>query len=81
MSHLKGLRARLRSIVGTQSSESRMEEEFQFHVEMETKRLHALDLLGRGRSGAIGGYAFQRLLDGFSVRPLTCHWTRVAGRV
>ena len=39
MSRLKGLRAHRRSAVGAQSSESRMEEEFQFHVEMETKRL------------------------------------------
>ena len=31
--------ARLRSITGARSSEARMEEEFTFHVEMETKRL------------------------------------------
>jgi hypothetical protein len=41
MSWFKGLLARTRSIAGTRTSESRMEEEFQFHVEMETKRLVA----------------------------------------
>src|ERR1044071_520792 len=41
MSTLKGLRARLRSVVRSRASESRMEEEFQFHVEMETRRLVA----------------------------------------
>ncbi len=39
MSTFKGVFARLRSITGARSSESRMEEEFTFHVEMETKRL------------------------------------------
>ena len=39
MSWFKGLLARTRSVAGAQTSESRMEEEFQFHVEMETKRL------------------------------------------
>ena len=39
MSWIKGLSARLRSIFGARSSESRMEEEFRFHVEMETRRL------------------------------------------
>jgi len=39
MSTFKGMFARLRSITGARSSESRMEEEFTFHVEMETKRL------------------------------------------
>ena len=39
MSSFKGLLARLRSIAGARSSESRMEEEFRFHVEMETSRL------------------------------------------
>ncbi len=37
MSWIKGLRARARSIFG--AAESRMEEEFSFHVEMETQRL------------------------------------------
>src|SRR5688572_20264780 len=39
MSRIKGLSARLRSILGARSSESRMEEEFDFHLAMETKRL------------------------------------------
>jgi predicted permease len=39
MSHLKGLISRARSIVSGSSSEARMEEEFRFHVEMETQRL------------------------------------------
>ena len=39
MSTFKGLFARLRSIAAARSSESRMEEEFTFHVDMETKRL------------------------------------------
>src|SRR6476659_5341853 len=46
MSRLKGLRARLRSILASRKSESRMEEEFQFHVEMETKRLVAEEGVG-----------------------------------
>jgi predicted permease len=41
MSWSKGMFARLRSILGARASESRMEEEFSFHVEMETKRLIA----------------------------------------
>jgi predicted permease len=41
MSILKGLRARLRSVINARAAESRMEEEFRFHVEMETKRLVA----------------------------------------
>jgi predicted permease len=39
MSLLKGLRARLRSILRARDAEARMDEEFRFHVEMETKRL------------------------------------------
>jgi predicted permease len=39
MSWIKGLSARARSILGARSSESRMDEEFRFHVEMETRRL------------------------------------------
>ena len=39
MSRLKGLAARARSLFGSSASEARMEEEFRFHVEMETKRL------------------------------------------
>jgi len=39
MSRFKGLVARARSVFGARSSEQRMEEEFEFHVEMETRRL------------------------------------------
>lgn len=39
MSRLKGFSARARSLFGAHGSESRMEEEFRFHVEMETTRL------------------------------------------
>ncbi len=41
MSHLKGLLARARSIFGARASESRMDEEFAFHVDMEAQRLVA----------------------------------------
>lgn len=41
MSHLKGLCARIRSFIDPASAERRMEEEFAFHVEMETVRLAA----------------------------------------
>ncbi|HTC24013.1 MAG TPA: ABC transporter permease, partial [Gemmatimonadales bacterium] len=39
MSRLSGLNARLRSVFGSRSAERRMEEEFNFHVDMETTRL------------------------------------------
>src|SRR6185295_743815 len=39
MSWIKGLAARARSVAGMRASESRMDEEFAFHVEMETRRL------------------------------------------
>ena len=39
MSRLRGALARLRLILGRQSAESRMEKEFDFHIEMETDRL------------------------------------------
>jgi len=38
MSALKGLAARFKSVFATSASESRMEEEFQFHLSMETER-------------------------------------------
>jgi putative ABC transport system permease protein len=41
MSLLQGLKARVRSIRDARGAESRMEEEFLFHVEMETERLVA----------------------------------------
>ena len=39
MSWFKGILARTRSIAAARASESRMDEEFRFHVDMETKRL------------------------------------------
>jgi predicted permease len=39
MTWIKGLVARARSVLAPRASESRMEEEFAFHVEMETRRL------------------------------------------
>jgi predicted permease len=39
VSRLKGMTARLRSILRPRDAEDRMEEEFRFHVEMETARL------------------------------------------
>jgi predicted permease len=41
MSWMKGLRARVRSVLRPRDSEGRMEEEFGFHLEMETRRLIA----------------------------------------
>src|SRR5262245_60561008 len=60
MSRIKGMLARARSIFAAKSSESRMEEEFRFHVEMETKRLIQTEHLvldeARGRAlVAFGG--------------------------
>jgi len=39
MSLLTAMTARVRAMFGPRAAESRMEEEFHFHVEMETKRL------------------------------------------
>jgi putative ABC transport system permease protein len=47
MSLLRGLLARARSLLGARTSEARMEEEFEFHLEMETKRLAANGLAPR----------------------------------
>ncbi len=41
MSWVDAVTSRVRSLLGRQSAESRMEEEFQFHVEKETRRLIA----------------------------------------
>lgn len=41
MSHLKGIASRVRSVFRPGAAEQRMEEEFAFHVEMETARLRA----------------------------------------
>lgn len=50
MSRIKGLLARARSIFASKSSESRMEEEFRFHVEMETRRLIETQRLAPGEA-------------------------------
>jgi predicted permease len=50
MSRFKGFIARARSRFGGRSAESRMEEEFQFHVEMETARLIEREGLPRGEA-------------------------------
>ena len=39
MSWLEGSRARLRLLFGRRAAESRMDQEFRFHLEMETERL------------------------------------------
>jgi len=44
MSMLSGLVARARSLFGSRASEARMEEEFEFHLEMEAERLAASGL-------------------------------------
>jgi predicted permease len=50
VSHLKGLLSRARSLVGARSAESRMEEEFRFHLEMEAQRLVEREGLSRGEA-------------------------------
>ncbi len=50
MSRWKGYVARARSVIGAQSSERRMEEEFGFHVEMETQRLVEREGLSPGEA-------------------------------
>jgi predicted permease len=50
MSRLKGILARARSVFDSQSAESRMDEEFRFHVEMETKRLAEREGLSAGEA-------------------------------
>jgi predicted permease len=64
MSWLTGLKARARSIVGARQAESRMEEEFAFHVEMETARLIAegvpADEARRRSLIAFGGMDYHR---------------------
>lgn len=57
MSWLTGLRARLRLLVGRRGAEARMEEEFRFHLEMETER--------RIRAGATPAEARRQALVAF----------------
>jgi predicted permease len=73
MSLLKGLAARARSLVG-RAAESRMEEEFRFHLEMETERLAAAgiprDQARRQALVAFGGLDHHReaMRDGRGAR-------------
>jgi predicted permease len=64
MSWLKALKARARSIAGARDAESRMEEEFTFHVDMETARLVAegipADEARRRALIAFGGIEYHR---------------------
>jgi predicted permease len=59
MGRLRGIAARLRSLIGASSAERRMEEEFAFHVDMETSRRVATgigqDEARRGALVAFGG--------------------------
>jgi hypothetical protein len=59
MSLLKGFAARMRSLFASGASEARMEEEFRFHLTMETERLVALGLPADEANGgafvALGG--------------------------
>ena len=75
MSYLKGLVARARSAFDARAAEARMDEEFDFHVEMEAKRRAERDgvSLEEGRRRAIasfGGLDSQReaMRDGRGTR-------------
>jgi predicted permease len=76
MSLLKGLSARARSIVAGRASEARMEEEFAFHLAMETERLVAAgvpaDEARRRARVAFGGLEQHReaMRDGRGARLL-----------
>ena len=84
MSHLKGLRARLRSVFAARKSESRMEEEFEFHVEMETKRLVIEEGLAESEArrralvafGGLDSYR-EQMRDGRGVRWFSDLWADV----
>src|SRR3954468_17530544 len=58
MTWLKGLAARMRSAVHTGAAESRMEEEFEFHVEMEVRRLVDVEGLAEGEGRRRAGISF-----------------------
>jgi putative ABC transport system permease protein len=64
MSWMKALRARVRSVLRPRDSERRMEEEFEFHLEMETRRLVSegmpLDEARRRARVAFGGLETHR---------------------
>jgi predicted permease len=75
MSHLKGLIARARSVFARNAAEARMDEEFEFHLEMEAKRRAERDgvSLEEGRRRALasfGGVDTQReaMRDGRGTR-------------
>src|SRR6185503_3584177 len=75
MSRFKGFVARARSVFGVRSSEARMEEEIEFHVEMEAKRLAdaqriPIDEARRRALVAFGGLDRQReeMRDGRGAR-------------
>lgn len=77
MSFLKGLAARARSVLGQRVSEARMEEEFRFHLTMETDRLVAAgmapDEARRRALVAFGGLDHHReaMRDGRGARLMT----------
>src|SRR5579862_9768996 len=83
MSFLKGVRARLRSALGVRGAEQRMEEEFRFHVEMETQRLVSGGVdAGEARRRALvafGGLDQHReeMRDGRGTRWLADAWADV----
>ena len=75
VSHVKGIIARVRSAFGMRAAEARMDEEFDFHVEMEAKRRAERDgvSLDEGRRRALasfGGLDSQReaMRDGRGMR-------------
>src|SRR5687767_2551366 len=83
MSRTKGIVARLRAMLGRTSSETRMEEEFRFHLEMETRknvqRGYAADEARRRAAVMFGGVERYReeMRDGRGARPLEEFWTDV----
>jgi predicted permease len=81
---MKGIIARLRSIVGAKSSEARMEEEFAFHLEMDARRRMAREGLSepearRRAHVAFGGLDTQReaMRDGRGARWFADLWSDV----
>jgi predicted permease len=83
MSRLQGIRARLHSLFGVRAAERRMEEEFRFHVDMETRR-GAAEGLPEGEAKrralmAFGGLDHYReaMRDGRGARLLDDLWADV----
>ncbi|MEX2283671.1 MAG: ABC transporter permease [Gemmatimonadota bacterium] len=83
MSRTKGIVARLRAMLGRRSAETRMEEEFRFHLEMETRknvqRGYAADEARRRAAVTFGGVERYReaMRDGRGTRSLEEFWTDV----